>query len=240
VTPANPEFQLPQDLDAYVWRYMNLRKFHSMLADSAIYLCRADRLERFEGTYSREQIRDTNEYLTRTGHPPLIERERERRHHDRRRTYISCWCIAPCDLDLMWKGYVGNQEGGVAVRSSPRRLHDLCRHHDLQPIGISMVNYFDHAGGQIISYLGTPAVFVRKDHHFSLDRELRILHWPNMQEPTRKGVLLNCDLRDVIDVIVLSPGTTQPESKCVLQSLHDRGLADIPVEFSRDGREEEE
>jgi hypothetical protein len=87
VTPANPEFTLPQDLDAYVWRYMNMRKFHSMLTTSAVYLCRADRLERFEGTYSRKQIRDTDEYLglatarflpeTSEGRSPPPERAKE-------------------------------------------------------------------------------------------------------------------------------------------------------------------
>jgi len=238
--PANPEFKLPEDFDCCVWRYMSMRKFHSMLTTSAIYLCRADRLERFEGTYSREQLRDAAEYLTRIGHPELIETEREQRLRDKRRTYISCWCVASWDLDLMWKAYVGNKTPGVAVRSSPGRLHDLCQHHDLQPIGISVVKYFDHAGGQPINYFGTPSAFVHKDHHFSLDNELRILHWPNMQEPTPDHQLLKCDLRDVIDLVVLSPGTTEPESRCVLQSLRAHGLANIPVEVSRDDREAEE
>jgi len=238
--PLNPDFKLPQDMHCYIWRYMNMRKFHSMLSSSAIYLCRADRLERFEGTYSREQIHSVDDFLTRNKHPDLIETERERRREDKRKTYVSCWCIADNDLDLMWKGYVGNQQAGVAVRSSPRRLQDLCQHHDLQPIGISVVKYFDHAGGQHINYLGTPAVFVYKDNHFYLDNELRILHWPNFKEPTPDYQLLKCNLRDIIDLIILSPGTTEPESRCVLQLLRDRGLNDIPVEFSRDDREAKE
>jgi hypothetical protein len=238
--PANPGFQLPNDIDCYVWRYMSMRKFCSMLVNSGVYLCRADRLERFEGTYSREQIGDTKDYLIRIGHPKLINDERERRRRDKQQTYINCWSIASCDSDLMWKGYVGNQTAGVAIRSSPRRLHDICQHNDPQPIGITMVKYFDHAGGQMINYAGTPSTFVYKDHHFAMDKELRILHWSNMQEPTPDHKWLKCDLRDIIDLIVLSPGATEPESRCAFQSLRDQGLTDIPVEFSRDDREAEE
>jgi hypothetical protein len=238
--PTNPEFTFPEDMDCHVWHYMNLQKFYSMVGTSAIYLCRADRLERFEGTYSRVQVRHRDEFLAGTGHPELIQSEQERIRRDKRRTYISCWCMARCDLDLMWKGYVGNRNAGLAVRSSPRKLHGVCIHHDLQPIGISVVKYFDHADGQCINYFGTPSVFVYKDHHFALDNELRILHWPNRQEPTPDHQLLKCSLDEVIDLIVLSPGTTKPESLCVVQALRDSGLGGIPVEYCRDDRNLEE
>ena len=47
----NPSCILPDNLDAPVWRYMDLDKFQSLLKEKALYLCRADRLQdRFEGT----------------------------------------------------------------------------------------------------------------------------------------------------------------------------------------------
>lgn len=77
--------------------------------------------DRFEGTYSRQQILDMEDWLREEGHPEIAQTEMERREHDRRRTYLSCWCISKYDLDLMWKAYV--KEGcGVAIRSTVYRL----------------------------------------------------------------------------------------------------------------------
>ena len=122
----NPSCNLPEDLDTPVWRYMDMDKFQSLLNEKALYLCRADRLEdRFEGSYSRQQILDSEDWLTKTGNSQVIETEREHRIKDRLTTYINCWCISDCDLDLMWKAYVRNPPG-VAIKSSLRRLINIC------------------------------------------------------------------------------------------------------------------
>lgn len=233
----NPSCKLPEDIDTPVWRYMDMYKFQSLLEDKKLYLCRADLLqERFEGTYSRQQITGMDDWLTNIGATGMSETEIERRRKDRRTTYISSWCMSDCDLDLMWKGYVRNPPG-VAIKSSIRRLIKICdKAIDHWPLDISAVNYFDHAEGEHINYFGTPTVFLYKDKHFSLDKELRIIHYPNIVEPTPSHILLNVDLNDLIEEVVLQPKVNEGLNS-VRETLNKAGFEKIPVSASRDDRE---
>ena len=90
----HPDCNLPSDLDKSVWRYMDISKFQSLLNEKALYLCRADRLQdRFEGTYSRQQILEMEDWFKKIGEQNMSEVERQNREQDRLRTYINCWCM---------------------------------------------------------------------------------------------------------------------------------------------------
>jgi len=234
----NPSCTLPKNLDTPVWRYMDLDKFQSLLNEKALYLCRADRLQdRFEGTYSRRQIIEMENWFKKIDEPHMIESERENRQNDRLKTYLSCWCMSDCDLDLMWKGYVRNPPG-TAIKSSVRRLKDICdKAVEFWPLDISMVTYFDHAGGKNINYFGTPTTFLYKDVHFKLDNEIRIIHYPNFAGPTPTRVLLKIDLTDLIEYIVFQPRVQENSLRSVREKLIDLGLDNIPLLASRDDRE---
>jgi hypothetical protein len=44
-----PNYKLPEKLDVPIWRYMDVARLISMLENSALYFCRADKLgDRFE------------------------------------------------------------------------------------------------------------------------------------------------------------------------------------------------
>jgi hypothetical protein len=219
---------------------MNLDKFQYLLNEKALYLCRADRLQkqdRFEGTYSRRQILAMEDWFKKIDEPHMIKSERERRRKDRPKTYISCWCMSDCDLDLMWRGYIRNPPG-IAIKSSVRRLKDICdKAVEYWPLDISKVTYFDHAGGGNINYFGTPTTFLYKDLHFKLDNELRIIHWPNISEPTPDHVYLKLDLGDLIEQVVLQPGTGETNLKFVRETLDKTGLSTISVLATRYDRD---
>ena len=234
----NPSCKLPGNLDTPVWRYMDMDKFQSLLNEKALYLCRADRLQdRFEGTYSRRQILEMEDWFKIIGESYMIESERERRRKDRLKTYISCWCMSDCDLDLMWKGYVPNPPG-ISIKSSARRLKDICdKAVEYWPLDISRVTYFDHAGGKNIDYFGTPTTFLNKDLHFKLDNELRIIYYPNSSEPTPTYVFFKIDLRDLIENVVFQSRVKESSLKSLREALNKGGLDKIPVLASRDDRD---
>ncbi len=213
-------------------------KFQSLLDENALYLCRTDHLQdRFEGSYSRHQISVMEDWFTKINETHMIESERENRRKDRLKTYISCWCMSSCDLDLMWKGYLRNPPG-IAIKSSVRRLINICdKAVDNWPLDISMVTYFDHAGGRNINYFGTPTTFLYKDNHFRLDNELRIIHYPNILEPTPDYVFLKIDLKDLIENIVCQPRSEERSLKSIKESLNKVGLDEIPVLASREDRD---
>ncbi|MFZ4440190.1 MAG: hypothetical protein ACOYOS_17320 [Syntrophales bacterium] len=234
----NQSCKLPDDLDTPVWRYMDIDKFHSLLDVNALYLCRADRLQdRFEGTYSRHQILMNEDWFSKINESHMIESEKEKRRKDRLTTYISCWCMGHCDLDLMWKGYIRNPPG-VAIKSSVRRLKDICdKAVDYCRLDISMVTYFDHAGGENINYFGTPNTFLYKDSHFKLDNEFRIIYYPNISEPTPTHFFLKIDLKDLIENVVFQPRVKESNLKSVKEALNKSGLDTIPILASRDDRD---
>ena len=66
---VHPDAKLPEDTQTIVCRYMDKWKFESLLKQRSLYLCRGDKLQdRFEGTYSRNQISEQNEWLKEMGH----------------------------------------------------------------------------------------------------------------------------------------------------------------------------
>jgi hypothetical protein len=236
--PINPSCKLPDDIDSPAWRYMDMYKFESLLREQALYLRRGDLLQdRFEGTYSRNQILKMNQWFEKIKETHMIENEKARRSKDRSKSYISCWCLGKCDFDLMWKAYI-EKPPGIAIRSSVRWLQMICNNAVTHwPLDISLVNYFDHSAGENINYLGTPAVFLNKDYHFRLDNELRIVHWPNMSEPTPDHVLLPVKLIDLIEFVILNPKSDENFLKVVRRLLDDSDCKEIPILYSRDDRE---
>ena len=178
-----------------------------------------------------------DDWFKAIGEPDLSKTERESREQDRLKTYINCWCISECDLDLMWKGYIGNSQG-VAIKSSIKNLVQLCDNGiEFWPLDISTVDYFDHANGETINYFGTPQQFLYKDHHFRLDNELRIIHHPNIATPSPDHFFLPVDLNNLIEEVVLQPQSKTKDFKLVRKALDDVGLTKIPILTSRDDRE---
>jgi len=234
---AAPSCTLPTDLNTPLWRYISLRKFRSLLKSRCLYLCRADRLhDKFEGRYSRDQVEDMNSWLHSTGHPSLAESEKTRRIKDRRRCYISCWCMGECDLDLMWKGYVGRC-AGVALRSCVWRLQRLCDESvEYFPLDLSLVKYADLAGGEHCDYMGLPSAVLHKDSHFRLDNEARIVHWPNMQQPEPSHIMLPINAPTLLTGVVCSPRCRARTVRRIRKWMDKAGLAGLPLEFSRDDR----
>lgn len=233
----NPKYKLPENLDTAVWHYMDMYKFEFLLNKKSLYFCRADRLEdRFEGSYSKHQINQMNEWFIRLGEGKMIESEQQRRLRDRKTTYIHCWCLGDADFDLMWKAYV-KKPPGVALKSSVKRLIKICDDAiDHWPLDISVVTYFDHAGGQRIDYLGRPVSFFYKDNHFKLDNELRLVHWQNYSTPP-EHVEIPISLNDLIESVILQPKADIDSLKFIRRLIDDSELNQKPVVFSRDDRE---
>ena len=233
-----PNCTLPENIDINVWRYMDVYKFNSLINTKSLYLRRADLLqERFEGTYSREQILDLENWFKLLGQSTISDIERERRRKDRLNTYISCWCMSECDLDLMWKGYVQNPPG-IAIKSTVRKLIDVCdKAIDHWPIDISTVTYFDHANGHFINYSGSPIVFFFKDNHFKLDNEIRIVHHPDYSDSPIECVYIPVDIPELIEEVVIQPKSTKKHMIDIRKKLDDSGFNKIPIVASRDDRE---
>lgn len=149
----HPKAKLPENKQARVWRYMDFWKFESLLKRKALYLCRGDNLQdRFEGTYSRQQIIHINQWLQSKGYLDVVKGEKTHRQLKRKQFFISCWCMSNHDLDLMWKAYT-HETWSVAIQSTVARLETIADAAITHwPLDVSTVTYFHHAEGEYINY----------------------------------------------------------------------------------------
>jgi hypothetical protein len=235
----HPKAKLPVDANIPVWRYMDKWKFEGLVKKKELYLCRGDLLQdKFEGTYSRAQLAEMNQWLTEKGYERQIEIEKQHRKMNRQRFYISSWCMSQYDLDLMWKAYTSDVDA-IAIKSSISRLESVCDCAiEHWPLDISIVDYFGHAEGYMIDYFGDGFdAFVNKDYHFELDREIRLLHWRSYKPAQPEAVLLPVNLSTLIERVVLAPGATTADAEEIRRLLDYYGLSNAPVDSSRNDHE---
>jgi len=230
--------RLPADGETRIWRYMDLWKFESLVNSQALYLCRGGKLQdRFEGTWPHQQRASEDSWLESIGRADLIQKERVSRELRRKRFFVSCWCMNEHDLDLMWKAYTSDSQS-VAIQSTVDRLVAVADEAIGQwPIDVSTVAYIDYAAGVHINNVDGFDAFVHKDVHFKLDSEIRIIHWPNIQEPVPDGILLPVKLSTLIEKITFHPGSRLQLRDDLRALLEKAGLSGICCEASRDHRD---
>src|SRR6267142_4533878 len=115
-----PDQLEPQNQDAVIWRFMNMRKFRDLISTGELYFCRAD------------LFHDDNEGLPPENYKPFPHLNpldlRDRRQIDdsignvaqfREAFYINCWHLFREETCKMWEQY---GQDGVAISSSYRLL----------------------------------------------------------------------------------------------------------------------
>jgi hypothetical protein len=115
-----PDQLEPENQDATIWRFINMRKFRDLMETAELYFCRADLFPD-----EREGL-PPEEYLATFGlHPLDVNDRRELLNHIgsdaqfREGFYVNCWYLFRDETLQMWKEY-GDE--GVAITSQYRLL----------------------------------------------------------------------------------------------------------------------
>lgn len=235
----HPKAVLNHPIKTSVWHYMDYWKFEKFLEKKSLYLCRADILQdKFEGTYSGAQIESINNFHRKHTDNKALKEEEIFRKNQRKKYFINCWSISEKDQDLMWKGYTNNIDG-VAIKSTIERIqNNLNTNTYFHPLDLSEVNYYEQQEGKHIDYIDGFDAFINKDVYFELDKEIRILHWPNIDvSNSPKGEIMPVDLDILIDSIFLSPTFPKEKIKDVKDLIEKANLSSKPLRFSRYRRE---
>lgn len=199
-----------------VWRYMNFRKFESMLREGGIFLARSDCVsDPREGTLSLANLRNRAE----------IYRDWRRKMADRhtalvrelgnikRWTYLSCWRIDERESQRSWNVYVRSNDG-VAIQTTYRKLLERTA-----TIFCTGVEYIDYETNWVVE---TEPMwpFSYKSSTFKWEREFRIIiqQFPRAkpsfddarycscaEENPACGIILRVDLKRLINKIVVAP-----------------------------------
>ena len=241
-----------------IWRYMDLEKFESTLREGSLFFCRSDKFsDPFEGTIPKKEVdyrvkaqKQVAIFFERKiTHDEAVEKSKQigRLHQRFRRAYIvNCWHMNDGESDAMWRLYLKTNEG-VAIQTTVEGLYKSFEDFDEQ-VFISKVRYldyerdiwFDRTEYPLTSYnLFTPIIHKRKA--FAHESELRIFqqienavnndeYWKN--EPNYMGRLVPCNIKLLIDKIILPPTSDDSVKRKVEKMLKKYGFK-VGIEKSK-------
>ncbi|RYY72252.1 MAG: DUF2971 domain-containing protein [Chitinophagaceae bacterium] len=246
----------PIEADATLWRYMSLEKFQRLLADRALFFCRADKFsDIYEGSIPRREAEHRisearraadfyQQHFDEAGALATI-RDRAAFHQAfKYATIVNCWHINPNESDGMWRLYMDNNEG-VAIQTTGARITRTME-DPAEDIEMSKVRYIDyerdiwyhpedfpHRSYNMI----TPLIHKRAE--FGHEQEFRLFHLIEVAtrttdywQPDQHGRNIPVNLDTLIERVCLHPTATEADCNNVLNLLAAAGL-DKPVVFSQ-------
>jgi hypothetical protein len=225
-----PDIVSPElPLNTIIWRYMDLPKFLDMLETGSLYFCRGDNFEdKFEGSlpeYERIRQEYFNELYKRNNVSRADDNEYTKEF--REKIFVNCWHKNAHENMAMWKIY-GGASTSVAITTDVRRLADALPEKSLDPdyLLISEVHYLNFTDKKeepksipvssksiLWSHVNQ---FFHKWKAFAYENEVRAvinaeerlpLHLQSYDHFNDGGIRIPVDLNNLIEKIILSPGT---------------------------------
>lgn len=213
----HPAFPRPLNLNAVIWRYMDVSKFVDVVEHSRLYMARADLLrDDHEGTTPLAELehwRDLLECAETEEQRQIIRANREQLSEFaqifRPTYYVSCWHMAPDENVAMWDRYVQSNDA-IAIGSTFVRLRSVL---DPRVIEVGMIRYIDYDKQRLPS-LNQLQLIMHKRHFFRDEREVRAVMWSMTPErarvepfltPDGRGFLAQIDPKALIERVVLHP-----------------------------------
>jgi len=191
-----------------LWRYMDLEKFESLLKNSSLFFCRADRFaDPFEGSIPKREVKENISGLS--NQHILMKKQK----------IINCWHINNNENDSMWKLYLKSNEG-IAIRTTFERLK-LAFVNTIEQVFCSQVRYLDYEKDIWYHETDYPHTsynlfipLIHKRIEFIQENELRLIHsidYPEFsneyweKQPIEKGKNIRIDINVLVDEIYCAP-----------------------------------
>jgi hypothetical protein len=217
----NPQFIEPKDVNAKIWRYINYRKFVSMLDTGSLWFSRADKFnDPFEGSSPKINVkaRKLPDKLSPADLPlatKLIAQMGEVRRHWVRYVCINCWHMNEQESAAMWDIYLKHDEG-MAVQSTFKKYKESFSQNE-ENIYIGKVNYIDY-GHEVLENTDILSPFIHKRKEFEHEKEVRgiIVRLPPHGKrgldysvsTVDSGVLVKVYLSTLVEKIYIAPNAT--------------------------------
>lgn len=247
---------------AILWRYMSFEKYKSLLADKALFFCRADKFaDPYEGSITKKEF----EY--RLSEDKFAKEEAVFGRYDskfdldlakkkaegvafthkkvRSATTVNCWHINNNESDAMWQLYLKDNEG-VAVKTSKEKLFAAIQGAK-ENISISKVRYINYDSDiwynqhdfPINGYNFLTPLF-HKRVEFAHEKELRLYHHDTNREKAvfwenqsnQTGELINIDINTLVDSVVFHPTSDKATQEKII-ALTRTYAYDFKFELSR-------
>lgn len=235
---THPSFSQPLDVTTPVWRYLNMEKFVSLLADKALYFSRSDLLgDPHEGTIPALNAKNIHTQFYDPDKPDLIIKVRKMW---KLFTYVNCWHINYAESDAMWRLYCPNKDG-VALKSTYAKLAESVDNNDFY---LGLVRYIDYRS-QLLPLDNAFNPIMHKRKVFEHEREVRAVTMRQNTirsverdfderkclEENPKGVRVPINIVNMVDCVYVNPYASEQYYKMVKEIL-DKFSISLPLERS--------
>ena len=201
----DPFFEAPKNVNATLWRYMDLTRFVALLEDSALFFSAPENFDDpYEGSLSQANKTIRGFVHSRTGH--LVQSSDTT---DRAKVVVSCWHTAQHESAALWSLYAKSTDA-IAICTTYRKLRQL-----VPPVTrLGLVRYVNYKKAWIPEDRPLHR-FMHKRLSFQHERELRALidlaapEIPLIGEEVENGLKVRVDLNRLITKIFVAPRSAQ-------------------------------
>lgn len=234
-----------------IGRYIDIRKFISMLFKNSLFFVRVSKLEDpYEGMYPRRTREERINWMKRFVREENVEKindtQIEKTVIDREKldmllrdlTCVNSWHMFENENYLLWKTY-SNTDAGIMILSSYEKLFAELENSIDKKFIISKISYADYDN----DYYGsgsTNLAFIHKPHFYSDEKEIRAIHevsntgwihhWKN--EENENGIYVQVNLQNLIDKIIVAPFAPQWYFD-LIKSINEKYSLNKPIIYSK-------
>jgi hypothetical protein len=237
----------PDNQDAVIWRFMNMKKFRDLMETGELYFCRAD------------LFHDESEGLPPENYKPFPELNPldlcDRQQIDdsignvaqfREAFYVNCWHLFREETCKMWKEYGGD---GVAVCSRYRLLKSaLDAMADRAFLGLVLYGSKHMLGWNLFRFITTKRIeyadeqevrgwlwiidpYAGGNRHFDRDNRAHVRPLTPPPATVLKGHKRKVDVQELVTKIVVTPWASPTTFDEINQLVKNNGYS-IPVQSS--------
>lgn len=218
-------FETPKDVNAKIWRYMDLPKLVSLLDRDALFFAKASTLrDPYEGTIPKYNDTVREEIYQSVETVNLVKMLLKDAFKKFRETMvINSWHLNEYESAAMWQVYA-QENAGIAIQTTYRRLCESFAHNTEDKVFIGKIRYTDF-NKEWMEEGNAFNAFLIKRHSFDYEKELRAIimlpleyvkEWPTENNSfTKDGKYVKVNLDTLIERIYIAPFTLSPFEEIV-------------------------
>jgi len=224
----DPFFESPRNVNATLWRYMDLTRFVALLEDSALFFSAPENFEDpYEGSLSEANKTIRGFVHSRTGQvTPTPDAT------DRAKVVISCWYAAQHESAAMWSLYARSTDA-IAICTTFKKLRQLLP----SATRLGLVRYVNYKKAWIpedrpLHRFMHKRLSFQHEHELRALIDIRITELPSIGHEVYNGLKVPIDLNRLISKIYVAPKSASWFLELIERLCKRYGLNQIPIRSS--------
>lgn len=202
-------FQIPDNFNVKLWRYIPIRTLELLLKNSTLYFCRSDLFnDRHEGSYTKTAAEHRKKFYEGACDNYLENTIPQLNLSWKKCANISCWHVNDKENTNMWKAY-SKENRSLAITASISRIKNYILDKEIA-FALGFVNYIDYETDTIPEHNAFNSFYFKRKE-FESEREFRIIAYKDVDKVMNgqinppDGMEIPIDVENFIEDIYISP-----------------------------------